>query len=232
MDIGNKIQAIRTENGMTQAEFAEKFNVTRQSVSNWENNKHYPDLDTLCKISDEYNVSFDILLKEDREYVSHIDKTTNQAVKATRGLKILIPLVLLLFIAGAVIIIHQSKTGSNDSVILPGENGKEYKYAVNASGQTYGPDWTGDDYEEHAPDLIAAEGVNGRNGYVKRADLEDAEGDNLVSSPEEAVKYMKRKDQRKGDNYYIVIPVFKKDGVTEVDQFWVYNGAGEQYPMP
>lgn len=43
---------------------------------------------------------------------------------------------------------------------------------------------------------------------------------------------MKRKDQRKGDNYYIVIPVFKKDGVTEIDQFWVYNGAGEQYPMP
>ena len=82
MDIGNKIQAIRTESGMTQAEFAEKFNVTRQSVSNWENNKHYPDLDTLCKISDEYNVSFDVLLKEDREYVSRIDKTTNQAVKA------------------------------------------------------------------------------------------------------------------------------------------------------
>ena len=232
MDIGNNIQTIRTNNGMTQAEFAEKFNVTRQSVSNWENNKHYPDLDTLCKISDEYNVSFDILLKEDREYVSHIDKTTNQAVKATRGLKILIPLVLLLFIAGAVIIIHQSKTGSNDSVILPGENGKDYKYAVNASGQTYGPDWTGDDYEEHAPDLIAAEGVNGRNGYVKRADLEDAEGDNLVNSPEEAVEYMKCKDQRKGDNYYIVIPVFKKDGVTEVDQFWVYNGAGEQYSTP
>ena len=232
MDIGNKIQAIRTENGMTQAEFAEKFNVTRQSVSNWENNKHYPDLDTLCKISDEYNVSFDILLKEDREYVSRIDKTTNQAVKATRGLKMLILLVILLLIAGAVIIIHQSKTGSNDSVILPGENGKDYKYAVNASGQTYGPDWIGEDYEEHAPDLIAAEGVNGRNGYVKRADLEDAEGDNLVNSPEEAVKYMERKDQRKGDNYYIVIPVVKKDGVTEIDQFWVYNGTGEQYPMP
>jgi len=232
MDIGNKIQTIRTNNGMTQAEFAEKFNVIRQSVSNWENNKHYPDLDTLCKISDEYNVSFDILLKEDREYVSRIDKTTNQAVKATRGLKILIPLVILLLIAGAVIIIHQSKTGSNDSVILPGENGKDYKYAVNASGQTYGPDWIGEDYEEHAPDLIAAEGVNGRNGYVKRADLEDAEGDNLVNSPEEAVKYMKRKDQRKGDNYYIVIPVFKKDGVTEIDQFWIYNGSGEQYSTP
>lgn len=51
-------------------------------------------------------------------------------------------------------------------------------------------------------------------------------------SAEFTVKYMKRKDQRKGDNYYIVIPVFKKDGVTEIDQFWVYNGTGEQYPMP
>ena len=81
-------------------------------------------------------------------------------------------------------------------------------------------------------DLIAAEGVNGQNGYVKRIDLEEAEGDGFVDSPEEAVKYMKRKDQRKGDNYYIVIPVFKKDGVTEIDQFWVYNGAGEKYPMP
>ena len=51
--------------------------------------------------------------------------------------------------------------------------------------------------------------VNGQNGYVKRIDLEEAEGDGFVDSPEEAVKYMKRKDQRKGDNYYIVIPVFK-----------------------
>ena len=227
-----RINELRTAHGLTQVEFAKHLSVSKQTVSNWENNKHYPDLDTLCKISDEYNVSFDILLKEDREYVSRIDKTTNQAVKATRGLKILIPLVILLLIAGAVIIIHQSKTGSNDSVILPGENGKDYKYAVNASGQTYGPDWIGEDYEEHAPDLIAAEGVNGRNGYVKRADLEDAEGDNLVNSPEEAVKYMKRKDQRKGDNYYIVIPVFKKDGVTEIDQFWIYNGSGEQYSTP
>lgn len=232
MDIGNKIQTIRTDNGMTQAEFAEKFNVTRQSVSNWENNKNYPDLDTLCKISDEYNVSFDVLLKEDREYVSRIDKTTNQAVKATRGLKILIPLVILLLIAGALIIIHQNKMGSNGGVILPGEKDKEYKYAVNESGQTYGLDWTGNDYEEHAPDLIAAQGVNGRNGYVKRIDLEEAEGDGLVNSPEEAVEYMKRKDQRKGDNYYIVIPVFKKDGVTEIDQFWIYNGSGEQYSTP
>jgi len=225
MDIGNKIQTIRAENGMTQAEFAEKFNVTRQSVSNWENNKNYPDMDTLCKISDEYDVSFDVLLKEDREYVSRIDKTANQALKATRGLKMLIPFAILLLIICIGIMIHQNSADPSDSVIMPGETGKDYKYSVNENGQTYGLDWAADDYEEHAPDLIAAEGINGRRGYVKRIDLEEAEGDNLVNSPKEAVEYMKRQEQRKGKNYFIVVPVFEKDGTTEVDQFWVYNGA-------
>ena len=126
------------------------------------------------------------------------------------------------------IMIHQSKTDPSDSVIMPGETGKDYKYSVNEKGQTYGLDWVGDDYEEHAPDLIAAEGVNGRKGYVKRIDLEEAEGDALVNSPKEAVEYMKRKEQRKGENYYVVIPVFEKNGTTEVDQFWVYSGAEEQ----
>lgn len=225
MDIGNKIQAIRAENGMTQAEFAEKFNVMRQSVSNWENNKNYPDMDTLCKISDEYDVSFDVLLKEDREYVSRIDKTANQALKATRGLKILIPFAMLLLIVCIGIMIHQNSVDPSDSVIMPGETGKGYKYSVNKNGQTYGLDWAGDDYEERAPDLIAAEGINGRKGYVKRIDLEEAEGDNLVNAPREAVEYMKRQEQRKGKNYFIVVPVFEKDGITEVDQFWVYNGV-------
>ena len=41
MDIGNKIQKIRADQGMTQAEFADKFHVSRQTVSNWENNKNF-----------------------------------------------------------------------------------------------------------------------------------------------------------------------------------------------
>ena len=43
MNIGNKIQKLRNDCNMSQAEFAEKFHVTRQTVSNWENNKNYPD---------------------------------------------------------------------------------------------------------------------------------------------------------------------------------------------
>ena len=43
MDIGQKILEIRKAEGLSQTEFAEKFHVTRQTVSNWEHGKNYPD---------------------------------------------------------------------------------------------------------------------------------------------------------------------------------------------
>ena len=226
MDIGQKIQTIRSDHGMTQAEFAEKFHVSRQTVSNWENNKNYPDLSILRSISNEYDISFDTLLKEDIEYISHIDNASDQAIRATKWLKVMIPIVIIMIIVSAAITIHQHKLGSHESGPLPGIDDKDYVYPVNENGQTYGLDWMGDDYEEHAPDLIAAEGVNGKQGYVKRIDLDDSDG-SLVSTPEEATQYMERKNQRNGKNYYIVIPVFAEDGVTEIDQFWTYNGSGQ-----
>ena len=63
MQLGQAIAQIRKERGLTQEAFAKVFNVTRQTVSNWENEKSHPDLSTLVKISDEFNVSLDILLK-------------------------------------------------------------------------------------------------------------------------------------------------------------------------
>ena len=54
MQLGQTIQKIRKENHLTQEEFAEIFHVTRQTVSNWENEKSYPDLLTLVAISDNY----------------------------------------------------------------------------------------------------------------------------------------------------------------------------------
>ena len=134
--------------------------------------------------------------------------------------------MIILLIAAIAFAIHQNRLGSFESGPLPGTDDPNYVYPVNENGQTYGLDWMGDDYEEHAPDLIAAAGVNGKNGYVKRIDLEETEGAN-VNTPEEAVAFMERKSQRRGKNYYTVIPVFKEDGVTEIDQFWIYNGAGE-----
>ena len=74
MQLGQAIAQIRKERGLTQEAFAKVFNVTRQTVSNWENEKSYPDLSTLVKISDEFNVSLDILLKGDFRMVKDIDK--------------------------------------------------------------------------------------------------------------------------------------------------------------
>ena len=74
MQLGQAIAQIRKERGLTQEAFAKMYNVTRQTVSNWENEKSYPDLSTLVKISDEFNVSLDVLLKGDFRMVKDIDK--------------------------------------------------------------------------------------------------------------------------------------------------------------
>lgn len=74
MDLGNKLSLIRKEHNLTQEEFAERYNVTRQTISNWEKSKNYPDLDTLVKISNDFSVSLDVLLKEDKKVIKDISK--------------------------------------------------------------------------------------------------------------------------------------------------------------
>ena len=74
MNIGNQILNIRKENQLTQEEFGKLFHVTRQTVSNWENGKSYPDLQVLVDISNQFGVSLDTLLKEDSKMVQSIDK--------------------------------------------------------------------------------------------------------------------------------------------------------------
>lgn len=74
MRLGKRICDIRKSNGLTQEEFANMFSVTRQAVSNWENDKAYPDLHTLVEISNQFNITLDVLLKEDERMIESIDK--------------------------------------------------------------------------------------------------------------------------------------------------------------
>ena len=71
MSIGKTILNVRKEKGMSQEEFGELFHVTRQTVSNWENEKNYPDLNTLVTMSDMFEISLDKLLKEDKQMVKN-----------------------------------------------------------------------------------------------------------------------------------------------------------------
>ena len=74
MNIGNQIMNIRKEQQLTQEKFGELFHVTRQTVSNWENEKSYPDLQILVDISNRFEISLDTLLKEDSKMVKTIDR--------------------------------------------------------------------------------------------------------------------------------------------------------------
>ena len=74
MNIGNQISAIRKEQQLTQEQFRSLFHVTRQTVSNWENEKSYPDLQMLIDISNQFEISLDTLIKEDSKMVKTIDK--------------------------------------------------------------------------------------------------------------------------------------------------------------
>ncbi|MGM0124029.1 hypothetical protein IGI37_001403 [Enterococcus sp. AZ194] len=63
----------RTELGLTQEELADKLFVSRQTVSNWENGKNYPDIPTLIAISEHYSLSLDYLLKGDVRFMKKIE---------------------------------------------------------------------------------------------------------------------------------------------------------------
>ena len=74
MDIGKQISNIRKEHQLTQEEFGRLFHVTRQTVSNWENRKSFPDLQILVEISNEFDISLDTLLKGDSKMIKEMDK--------------------------------------------------------------------------------------------------------------------------------------------------------------
>uniref|UniRef100_UPI00405771F7 helix-turn-helix domain-containing protein n=1 Tax=Acetatifactor sp. TaxID=1872090 RepID=UPI00405771F7 len=67
MEIGKQIRKYRTVKNMSQEELAEKIFVSRQTISNWENDKNYPDIKSLLLLSSLFDISLDTLVKGDLE---------------------------------------------------------------------------------------------------------------------------------------------------------------------
>ena len=65
MELGKRIRAYRQEAQLSQEELAERIYVTRQTVSNWENDKNYPDINSLIMLGEVFQVSLDTLIKGD-----------------------------------------------------------------------------------------------------------------------------------------------------------------------
>ena len=77
MEIGQKLKNARIQSGMTQENVAEKLNVSRQTISNWENEKSYPDIINIIELSNLYSISLDVLLKGDEKMMKHLEESTN-----------------------------------------------------------------------------------------------------------------------------------------------------------
>ena len=64
MTLGEKIQALRKQSGMSQEQLAERITISRQAISRWELNESIPDTDNIVQLSRIFGVSTDYLLKE------------------------------------------------------------------------------------------------------------------------------------------------------------------------
>ena len=67
MELGKQIKKYRSELGLSQDALADKIYVTRQTISNWENDRNYPDVRSLVMLSTVFGISLDTLVKGDLE---------------------------------------------------------------------------------------------------------------------------------------------------------------------
>ena len=98
MDLGKKIMTMRNEKNLSQEQLDEKLNVTRQTISNWENGKFYPDIDSLVNLSKFFNVSLDVLLSYDDKVLDYLKDSTD-IVKSNKNILYAVLLNILLIIA-------------------------------------------------------------------------------------------------------------------------------------
>lgn len=60
--LNENIRKLRLQSGMNQVEFAKVMNVSKQCVSNWENDNVLPSIEMLCRLADFFHVTTDLLL--------------------------------------------------------------------------------------------------------------------------------------------------------------------------
>lgn len=98
MEVGTQIKKYRSNMGISQEELAEKVYVSRQTVSNWETGKNYPDIHSLLLLSALFNVSLDQLIKGDVEIMKKGIKET-EINKLNRYGNIFTMLLILLVVS-------------------------------------------------------------------------------------------------------------------------------------
>ena len=102
MEIEKRLKDARVKAGLTQEQVAQEVMVSRQTISNWENGKSLPDILSIMKLSDLYQISLDELLKGDTKMKEKIEKDVNVA-KANK--RLVLTTAIILFVVAIIYLI-------------------------------------------------------------------------------------------------------------------------------
>lgn len=98
MNVQEELRKRRKESKLTQEQIAAKIYVSRQTISNWENGKSYPDLKSLLLLSDIYNVSLDQLVRGDLDMMKK-EVRKNQWTQQWKNLSYALLFFVIVFMA-------------------------------------------------------------------------------------------------------------------------------------
>lgn len=96
MEINKRIKDARLQKNITQEDLAEYLGVTRQTISSWETGKSYPDIISVIKMSDIFDISLDKMLKEDKQLVNNMQKQMD-TVKSNKSIVFTILFAIIFF---------------------------------------------------------------------------------------------------------------------------------------
>ena len=82
--LNENIKNLRLQRGLNQVDFAKKLSVTKQCVSNWENDNVLPSIEMLIKIADFFNVTTDYLLGREHDDFINVDGLTQTQITHLR----------------------------------------------------------------------------------------------------------------------------------------------------
>lgn len=99
MQIGNQIKKYRQKLNLSQEELADKIFVTRQTISNWENDKNYPDIKSISLLCNLFDVSLDQFIEGDIEEMKKI--ISEKEMKDFNSISIVFTIEMLIMLVSA-----------------------------------------------------------------------------------------------------------------------------------
>ena len=104
MELGKQIKNCRQEANLSQEELAERVYVSRQTISNWENDKSYPDVNSLVLLSEVFHISLDKLIKGDIDRMK--EEIKKEEVAKLNHYGIILTVLFVVMLVSVVPLVH------------------------------------------------------------------------------------------------------------------------------